>query len=122
MKDDTLFSNTGLKLFVGQRLIIGKPSGEDGNFRSINHNSAALVPSIWGQDTRYPYAIENHVNKKKSKEKVKKNLVPGNSVVINKIGYLKTGKPYFYAASFLSDTEGFYCDIKLALILKELLL
>ena len=69
IKNDSLVSNTGLKFFVGQKLTIGKPSGEDGYFRSIIHKSAAIVPSIWGQDSRYPYAIENHVNKKKSREK-----------------------------------------------------
>lgn len=121
-KGDTLYSNTGLKFYAGQTLIVGEPAGEDGYFRSIVHKSAALVPSIWGQDPRYPYAIENHVNKKKSREKVKSNVIPGNQVVIKKIGYSKTSKPYFYAVSFSSGSEDFYCDIKFALLLKELVL
>lgn len=121
-KNDTLFTDTGLKFFVGQKLIIGNPAGNDGYYRSIIDKRAALVPSIWGQDPRYPYAIENHVNKKKSREKVKKNLIPGNSVSIKGIGYSKTGKPYFYAASISTGSEDFLCDLKFALLLNELIL
>src|SRR5688572_16025907 len=65
LKNDTLYSSTGLKFFRGQQLIVGKPAGEDGYYRSIIYKSA-VVPSIWGQDKRYDHAIENHVNVKKS--------------------------------------------------------
>ena len=120
-KNDTLLSSTGLKLFIGQKLAIGNAAGEAGQYRSIISNKAAIVPSIWGQDIRYENAIENYVDSKKNKEKVKKILVPGNLLIINKIGFSKTGKPYFYIVSLSSDTNGYNCDIKLALILKELL-
>ena len=122
LKNDTLFSDTGLKFFVGQKLIIGNAAGESGYYRSVIHKNAAIVPSIWGQDMRYENAIENHVNKKKSREKVKSSLVPGSLVTIKGIGFCKTGKPHFYLVSLSSDTDSFNCDIKLALILKELLL
>ena len=56
-KGDTLYSTTGLKLYVGQQLMIGKPSGIDGYFRSVISKKAAIVPSIWGQDKRYENAI-----------------------------------------------------------------
>jgi len=122
LKNDTLFSNTGLKIFVGQKLIVGNAAGEEGYYRSIISKDAAIVPSIWGQDMRFENAIENHVNKKKSREKVKKSLIPGNLVAIKKIRFSKTGKPYFYLASISTDADDLGCDIKLALILKELLL
>jgi hypothetical protein len=122
LKNDTLFSNTALKFFVGQKLIIGNASGAAGQYRSIISKKAAIVPSIWGQDKRFENAIENYVDSKKNKEKVKKSLVPSNLLTIKKIGFSKSGKPYFYIVSLSSDTDAYNCDIKLALILKELLL
>ncbi|MEO6454715.1 MAG: hypothetical protein ABIN97_11605 [Ginsengibacter sp.] len=122
LKNDTLYSHTGLKLSVGQKLIIGNASGEGGQFRSIISNKAAIVPSIWGQDKRFENAIENYVDSKKSKERLRKSLVPGSPLTIKGIGLSKTGKPHFYMVSLSSDSEGCKADIKLALILKELLL
>jgi len=122
LKNDTLYSNTGLKFFAGQKLIVGNASGESGYYRAIIYKNAALVPSIWGQDMRYENAIENHVNKKKSREKVKSTVLPGNFLAIKRISFSTTGKPHFYLASLISDSDSYYCDLKLALLLKELLL
>ncbi|MBL0183936.1 MAG: hypothetical protein IPP96_17275 [Chitinophagaceae bacterium] len=119
---DTLFFSTGLKIFIGQKLITGNPAGDAGQFRSIVSKKAAIVPSIWGQDMRYEHAIENYVDSKKNKEKVKKYLIPGTLLTVTKISYPKTGKPYFYLVSLSSDTDGYNCDIKFALLLKELML
>ena len=121
LKNDTLFSNTGLKFFVGQKLIIGNASGEAGQYRSIISRKAAIVPSIWGQDRRFENAIENYVDSKKNKEKVKNSLIPGNLLTIKRMGFSKTGKPYFYIVSLSSDSDDYNCDIKLALLLKELI-
>jgi len=78
LKNDTLFSNTGLKIFIGQKLMIGNAAGEAGQYRSVISSKAAIVPSIWEQDLRDENTIENYVDSKKNKEKVKKSLVPGN--------------------------------------------
>ena len=121
-KNDTLFASTGFKIFIGQKFTIGSPTGEAGLYRSIISKKAAIVPSIWGQDKRYENAIENYVDSKKNIEKVKKSLIPGNTLTITRIFFSKSGKPYFYIASLSSDTDGYNCDIKLALILNELLL
>ncbi|MBC7937644.1 MAG: hypothetical protein H7Y86_20025 [Rhizobacter sp.] len=122
LKNDTLYYGNGIKFYTGQQLLIGKAAGSAGYYRSIIHKKAALVPSIWGQDKNYDHAIENHVNKKKSREIVRKTVVEGNLVTITKIFFSKTAKPYFYMASLSSGQEGFNCDITLALILKELVL
>lgn len=121
LKNDTLYSSTGLKFFRGQQLIIGNPAGDDGYYRSIIYKSA-IVPSIWGQDKRYDHAIENHVNVKKSREGVKQFLIPGKSVTIKGIGLWTNSKPNFYLVTLASETEVFGCDIQFALSLKELLL
>src|SRR5882757_6170693 len=122
LKNDTLFSDTGLKIFIGQKLTIGNAAGEEGRYRSIISKKAAIVPSIWGQDRRFENAIENYVDSKKNKEKVKKSLIPGNLLTVKEIGFSKAGKPHFYIVYLASDSDGYNCDIKLALILKELLL
>lgn len=122
LENDTLYSNTGLKFFEGKQLVIGEAAGDEGYFRSIIHRKTALVPSIWGQDMRYEYAIENHVNKKKSREKVKSTLQSGNLLTIKRISYNKTAKPHFYMLTLKTDAEEFFCDIRFALLLKELLL
>jgi hypothetical protein len=122
LKNDTLYFGTGLKLFTGQKLVIGNASGGAGTYRSIISKKAAIVPSIWGQDKRFENAIENYVDSEKNKEKVKKALIPGNILTIKKISLSKTAKPYFYLVSLSSDTDGYNCDIKLALTLGEILL
>ena len=119
LKNDSLYSSTGFKFFRGQVIIIGGPAGDDGYYRSIIYKTA-IVPSIWGQDKRYDHAIENHVNVKKSREGVKKLLVPGKSLTIKRIGLCKNSKPNFYLVSLASDSEVFDCDIQFALALKEL--
>ncbi len=122
LKNDTLFSSTGLKFFAGQKFIIGNAAGDAGQYRSIISSKAAIVPSIWGQDRRYENAIENYVDSRKSKEKVKNSLIPGNVLIIKRMGLWKNSKPHFYIVSLSSGTDGYSCDIKLALMLKELLL
>jgi hypothetical protein len=122
LRHDTLVSNTGLKLFVGQKLMIGNAAGQAGQYRSIISRKAALVPSIWGQDPRYDYAIEHYVASRKDKEKVKKSLIPGNLLAIKAIGLSTTAKPHFYMVALASDSDVYKCDIRLALLVKELLL
>ena len=121
LKNDTLYSNTGLKFYKGQKLIIGNNAGANRRYRSILSDRAALVPSIWGQDKRYNYAIENYVDSKKNREKMKK-LIPGQVLTITGIGLSKTGKPHFYSAGLTSGADRYYCDLKLALNLRELLI
>ena len=119
LKNDTLYSSYGLKIFIGQQLRVGNPAGEDGYYRSIIYKTA-IVPSIWGQDKRYDHAIENHVDVKKSREGVKRFLIPGKNVTINRISLWKSSKPNFYLVSLTSDAEIFGCDIQFALALNEL--
>ncbi len=122
LKNDTLFSNTGLKIIIGQKLVIGNASSGTGHYRSIISKKAAIVPSIWGQDKGFENAIENYVDSKKNKEKLKNSLIPGNLLTIKRTGFSKTGKPHFYIVSLSSGSDDYKCDIKLALLLKELLL
>lgn len=122
LKNDTLFSNTGLNIYAGQKFILGNAAGEEGRYRSIISRKAAIVPSIWGQNKQYENAIENYVDSKKNKEKLKRSLIPGKELTIQRMGLSKTGKPHFYIVALSSGSDGYNCDIKLALLLNELLL
>ena len=121
LKNDTLYSNTGLKFYKGQKFIIGNPARPDGKYRSILSDRAALVPAIWGENKKFPYTIENYVDSKKNRALMKK-LVPGQTLTITGVGLSKTGKPHFYSAGLTSGKDRYYCDIKFSLLLKELLL
>lgn len=122
LSGDTLYLGDGQKIFIGQKLKVGEPSGRNGHFRSIISKRAAIVPSIWGQDKRYENAIENYVDSKKSKEKLRLFLLSAKSLMINKITMPKSGKPYFYMVFLSSDSDECKADIQLALKLKELVL
>ena len=119
LQHDTLYAGNGSVFFEGQELVIGDPAGDDGYYRSIIYKSA-IVPSIWGQDNRYDHAIENHVNRKKGREQVKRLLTPGKSVRIKSISLWKGGKPNFYLVTLSSDGKVFMCDLQFALSLKEI--
>jgi hypothetical protein len=120
LRDDTLYIDETQKIYVGQQLNVGEPSGANGQFRSIISKKAAIVPSIWGQDKRYEYAIENYVDSKRNKEKLTIFLQSAKSLTIKKIKMAKIGKPYFYLIVLSSETEECSADIELALKLKEL--
>lgn len=117
--NDTLVSASGLKIYPGQKFILGNPAGANGRYRAIISKYAALVPNIWGKNNGYENMIENYVSTKKSKKQVEA-LAPGQVYTLGKIG--KGGKKQFqfYFTMLLSDTNDYQCDILLALRLKEL--
>jgi hypothetical protein len=119
LRNDTLHSSAGLKFYKGQQLIVGNPAGRDGYYRSIVYKTA-IVPSIWGQDRRYDHAIENHIDRRQSREGVKRLLAPGRSVTIKGISIWKNSRPNFYLVTLVADSEIFACDIQFAFALKEL--
>lgn len=122
LEGDTLYASNDLKLFSGKKLIVGNPSTSGGQYRSIVSNKAAIVPSIWGQDRRFENAIENYVDSKKNKERLRDLLKPGTVLTIDKISVSRTGRPHFYMVTLSSDKGICRADIKLALVLGELLL
>ena len=121
LKKDTLFGSTGLKLWVGQKLNLGKPSGQGLRYRSIISLKAAIVPSIWGQNKKFDYAIENYTDDKKNKVKLQEILATSSSFVIQKIVFSKSAKPHFYMVILSSDAGACKADIKFALVQKELI-
>lgn len=117
--NDTLISSSGLKIYLGQKFILGNGVRANGRYRSIISKYAALVPNIWGGNNGYEYLIENYVDNKKGRKQLEA-LATGQVFTLGKI--VKTGKKefQFYITSLSSDTNDYRCDILLALRLKEL--
>ena len=120
LANDTLVSQSGLKIYPGQKFTLGKGVGPNGRYRSIISKYAALVPNIWGRNNGYEYLIENYVDNKKGKKQLEA-LAPGQAFTLGKI--VKAGKNQFqfYLTSLSSESNDYRCDILLSLRLKELL-
>ena len=120
LANDTLTSPLGLKIYPGQKFMLGNGVGPNGRYRSIISKYAALVPNIWGHNNGYEYLIENYVDNKKGKKQLEA-LAPGQVFTLGKI--VKAGKNQFqfYFTSLSSETNDYRCDILLALRFKELL-
>lgn len=115
--NDTLVSASGLKIYPGQKFILGNPAGANGRYRAIISKYAALVPNIWGKNNGYENMIENYVSTKKSKKQVEALAPPGQVYTLGKGGKKQF---QFYFTMLLSDTNDYQCDILLALRLREL--
>ena len=119
LANDTLISPSGLKIYPGQKFMLGNGVGPNGRYRSIISKYAALVPNIWGRNNGYEYLIENYVDNKKGKKQLEV-LAPGQVYTLGKI--VKSGKKQFqfYFTSLSSEANDYRCDILLGLRLKEL--
>ena len=122
LKNDTLFDHHGGKIFVGQTLTLGNDATGNGKYRSIISKWAAIVPTIWGPDSRYENEIENHVDNKKGKASLLE-LKPGVSLTVKKI-VLTGNRKYtrYYMVLLSTATNEYRADIALALRLRELLM
>jgi hypothetical protein len=122
LKNDTLFFSSGLKITIGQKVILGTGAGTNGRYRSIISQYAAVVPRIWGKNPNFENDIENHVDNKKGRKQVKE-LIPGDHFIIKRIILMgKKNKYHYYLAFLSSDKNNYKCDLALALKLNELLL
>lgn len=123
LRNDTLFVGSGIIIYPGQQFVVGTGARVDGGYRTIISKYAAIVPTIWGHNSKYEYDIENVVDSKKGRQLLAE-LKPGQILTIGKIG--KGGKKeyQYYSATLLSDGKElkYRCDILVALRLKELLL
>ena len=127
LKNDTLQNSTGTKLFVSQKLIAGKGSGENGWYHSIGFKSDFNLPVLLNQNIETLNNLEYQSDpQKRINDKVTEFLVPGDTLVITKIK--KTGNRrfgYWYIA-YLKTKQipftKFKSDIITSLKLKEILI
>jgi len=127
-KDDTLFSNIGFKIFVGQNLIIGKGSEGNGCYQAISFKSPIALPILLFRKTETANNLEYQVDpSQRDKDKVKEYLNIGQSLTVTKIKSQGNGKKWHYYLVYLADgtsslSTKFKVDIAYALKLKELLI
>jgi len=127
-RDDTLFSNKGFNIFVGQRLIAGKGSDEAGHYRSIGFKSSFAFPLLFLRGTE----IKNNTDYQndeslRDRDKVREYLDSGRTLIVKKIKSEGRKKKWHYYLVFFSDgTSSFSlkyrCNIIEALKRKEVLI
>lgn len=126
-KNDTLISNIGFKIFVGQKLTIGKGS-VDGRYQTISFKSPFALPILLNRNLDIKNNIEYQNDPSlRDQDKVKEYLNIGQFLIVTKIksaGNAKRGYHYvlYLIAGENSLSYKYICDdIDYALKLKELL-
>ena len=119
--DDTIYSSKGYKIFVGQHVIAGKGSGEEGRYKYISFKSPFAFPLIFLRNTEIRQDIDyrNDPNLR-DQDKVKEALVPGSTLTIRKIKVMAKHKKWQYYRVHLWDgssslSNKYQCDIISAL-------
>ncbi|WP_299290584.1 hypothetical protein [uncultured Mucilaginibacter sp.] len=126
--NDTLFSNIEFKIFIGQKLTIGKGS-DDGRYQTVSFKSPFALPTLLNRNLDIKNNIEYQNDPSlRDQDKVKESLNIGQPLIVTKIkltGNTKRGFHYllYLATGTSSFSNKFVCgDISYALKLKELLI
>lgn len=125
---DTLFSNMSFKIFIGQPVVIGKPSGERDWYNTITFKSGAAWPLVFLKKSETALDLEYQLDPSvREKDKLKEYLTPGDTLIITKIKrFGKKRLGYWYQVS-MGQKQGllslnFKCDLINAIKSKEVLL
>ena len=122
---DTLFSNKGFNLYIGQKVIAGHGSDENGWYRYVRFNSAFTWEKWLFRDMEINNNMEYQSDEsKRDQDKVKEFFRSGDTLVIKKIIQSRKKKigTYLILKYKSSVQSNFRCFIPYALNLKELLL
>lgn len=125
---DTLFSNKNFKVFVGQKIVVGKPNGERDWYNTISFKSGMSWPLVFLKEAETEQNIEYQADPTmREKDKVKEYVSPGDTLVITKIKRFGRKKSGYWYHAFLSQNAGplslnFRCYIVDAIRSKEVLL
>jgi len=126
LQSDTLFSNAGFYIFIGQKLYAGKGSQEDDCYQTISFKSFLAFP-LWFMRQK---EIENNYEyqsdpSRRDADKVKETLSDGKELIVTEIKRKKGPKGTHWYQIFLKDTEKilsykYSCSIVDAIRLKEI--
>jgi len=108
LSNDTLLSNDGLKIYVGQRLIIGKGSEPNGWYSTIGFKNGDLsFPVMFLYETELKNNYEYQQDpQKRVKDKVKEYLHAGDTVIVTKLKKDRNKrKGNWYYTAFLKTDE-----------------
>lgn len=127
-RDDTLFTDKGFNIYVGQQLVAGKGSDEEGRYRSISFKSALAFPLMFLRETEiknnYSYEADPNL---RDRDKVKEYLDSGHVLTVKKIKSEGRKKKWHYYQVYLWDGKSslslkYRCNILVALRQKEITL
>jgi hypothetical protein len=126
LKEDTLFSNAGFNIYVGQTLYAGKGSLEQNRFQTIGFKSSLAFPLLFMRDKE----IENNSEYRsdhsiRDADIVKKSFGEGIPLIVKRIKKRKGLKGTYWYQVYLKDTEKIFsskylCNIGNAIRLKEI--
>lgn len=126
---DTLFTNTGIRIVVGQSLTVGKGSDENGWYASMSFKS----PFNWSLWLFRDKELNNSTNPsrvdaawERERYKLRDYFYEGDSVLVKKIrkkGNKKYGYWYaVYIKTYKFPKAKFICNIKLAIKNREIII
>src|SRR4051812_22317576 len=127
-KDDTLFSDKGFSICVGQTLFAGKGGGEDARYMSISFKSAFAFPLMFLRGTELKNNSDYESNPSlRDADKVKEYLSPGRQLIVKRIRDRGRKKKWHFFEVYCWDGKSslalkYRCDIARALHLHEILL
>ena len=128
LTNDSLFTNTGLSIVVGQRIIAGEATGINGWYKSIGFKSP-FNWSLWlfrDIELKTTYENRDDPTQDRKNDKLKDALHAGDLLLVTKIkkkGNKRRG--YVYVVYFRNTTfpvTNFFCNIQLAIKTKELII
>jgi hypothetical protein len=127
-QNDTLYLSTGFKIYLGQKLTVGKGSNENGQFETISFKSALAFPLLFLRETE----IKNNTDyqrdpTERDRDIVKEHLQEGQSLIVKKVKEYgkRKNKQYYILQLWDGDSKWankYFCDIILAIKLKEILI
>ena len=95
---DTIITNKGFTIYVGQKLIVGKGTGLNGRYVAIGFKTPVNFTNLFLRETDIAHNPEYKLDPSaREKDKVKESLVIGSIVTINKLiinGNNKKGHSY----------------------------
>lgn len=104
---DTLYFNS-IKIFIGQKLIVGKGSGENSWYRTIDFKNGFNFPLLFLRDLEIKQNLKYQADPSvRNKDKVKEYLKPGYNLTVLKIK--KVGPNYI---ALLRNDERFSINYK----------
>ena len=105
---DTIITNKGFTIYVGQKLIVGKGSGENSWYRTIDFKNGFNFPLLFLRDLEIKQNLKYQADPSvRNKDKVKEYLKPGYNLTVLKIK--KVGPNYI---ALLRNDERFSINYK----------
>jgi hypothetical protein len=126
---DTLFTNQGFKIVVGQPIIIGTASGEQGWYQTITFKNPTAWPLLLFRDLELSQNLDYQLDESiREKDKIKDLLAKGDTLQVTKIkrlGRNRSGNHWYIVSMRLDQgllSLNFRCYITGAIRLGEVTL